>query len=397
MAKDKDWEAKLAKKASSDRAREKTKGGGLGNQISTAKKRFSFGGEVVGDNKGRTLRGVIVDFAYLRTYYGKKFVEGEGGIPKCFALSEDGEDMEPHDNSPKKQAKACEGCPRAEWGSGSGRAQACSDRRRLAFLHEDDIGDAESVAEANWGQLTLAPTSLKNWSKFLKECEEKLSRPTYAIITEMTFDEDQNYPVLVFEASEKIKDKEVVEAIEARREELRELLMQPFEGSSDDDDEDDEDDDRKKSKKGSKKARPKKDDEDDEDDEDDDEDDEDEDDKPSKKSKAKKRKPKDEDEDDDDEEDDEDDDDDDDEDDDEDDEDDAPKSKKKGGKKLGKGKRKSSDDDDDDDDDDDEDDADDRKSSGKGKGGKKGKAKDDEADEDSGKGAKKRKGSRFGK
>lgn len=392
MAKDKDWESKLAKEASTERAREKAKGGGLGNQISTAKKRFSFGGEVVGDNKGRTLRGVIVDFVYLRTYYGKKFVEGEGGIPRCFAMSEDGEDMEPHDNSPKKQAKACEGCPRAEWGSGAGRAQACSDRRRLAFLHEDDIADADTVAEANWGQLTLAPTSLKNWSKFLKECEEKLSRPTYAVIAELSFDEDQNYPVLVFEAAEKIKDKDVVEAIKARREELREELLTPFEGASDDDDDEDDDDDKpKKSKKTSKKvkSKPKKDEDEDDEDEDDDDDDDDEDEKPAKKSKKRKQK----DEDDDDEEDDEDDDDDDDEDDDEDDEDDAPKSKKKGGKKLGKGKRKSSDDDDDDDDDDDEDDADDRKSSSKKKGSKK--AKDDDEDDD--KPAKKRKGSRFGK
>jgi hypothetical protein len=375
----KSWEDDLAKEASKERAREKSGSGGLGNRLSIKGRRFTFDQE----NLGRTLKCVVADFVYFNTYYKGKFNEDKVNLPLCFALSEDGDAMEAHENAAKKQSKkGCEVCPQHKWGSGRGRARACQERRRLAIIHEDDLDDIENAEVAF---LELPVTSVKNWSKFLKECDEKLNRPFYSVIAELSFDEDQEWPVVVFSVEEKIKDKETVDAIMELRDDIRDQLLTPFDASSDGDDDDDEDDD---------------DDDDDSDDEEDEDDDEDS--GKSKKGKTNKRKkPKEDDDDEDDDDDDDDSDDEDDEDDDEDDDEGDEKPSRRASRKAGKGRSKhrkgraKGDDDDDDDDDEDEDDDDEdedddeddaRASKRKGK-----RSKDDDER------PKKRKGSRFGK
>lgn len=414
-SKGKDWEKDLEKEASEDSAREKSGTGGLGNRLSIRNRRFTFGGE----NLGRTIKGVIVDFIYLRTFYGKKFDEDEPNIPRCFALSTDGEDVEPHENVDKPINPQCEDCPKNEWGSGKGRAKACQDRRRMGLIHEDDLDDVENATIAI---LEIPVTSLKNWSKFVKECKDKLQRPVYGVLCELGFDEDESYPVVTFTVDSKIKDKETVDAIKELREPLRDQLLTPYEESSNDDDDDekpkkgkkgkkskDDDDDEGEDDKPKRKKKKAKDDDEDDDDEDDDkpkrkgkkaskddgdddededsdddEDDEDEDEDEKPKKGKKKRKEKDDD--------DEDDDDADDEDDEDDDEDDEEDDKGKKGKGVRGSKRRSKSDDDDDDDDDDEDEDDDDDDAGSGRKGKSSKGKEDKGGK-----AKRKKGSRFGK
>jgi hypothetical protein len=405
-SKDKDWEKDMGKKAKrSANAREKgpAGGGGLENRISLQSRRFTLDQE----NLGRTLKVVVVDFCYLNTYYAKGYSKDGGNIPKCFAIDMEKDELVPHDNVKSPQAKSCDDCPMAYQGGRT--AGKCQNRRRLAVISADDLDDVEN---ADIAFIELPPKSLRHWSAFVKDCDTNLNKEFFEVIVELSFDEDEDYPVVLFDIDKKIKDKEVLRAIESKQQEIRDQLLTPFDGTDDsEDDEDDEDDDedddkpRKKGKKDKKSKASKKskrrddDDEDDEDDDDDEEDDEDEDeedeDEKPKRGKGKKRKSKRDEEDDEDDEEDDEDDDEDDEDDDEDeeddDEDDRKSSKRRGGKKDtgGKGKRsrKAADDDDDDDDDDEDDDEDDE---------------DDEEDEKpskkSGKGkVKSKKGSRFGK
>jgi hypothetical protein len=377
---DADWEKELAKKASKNSAREKSRGGGARNKISIRKRRYTLGEEKF----GREMKVVILDFVYLNTHYAGKFSEDKPNIPRCFALSEDGEDMVPHENVKKPINDECDGCPFNEWGSGKGRAKKCQGRRRLAVLHADDIETAEDVAEAEIAMVELPVTSIKHWGKYTKELDNEVHRPVHSVITLMGFDEDESYPVPTFELEEKITDKEVVDALEARIEEARKMLMEPFDATGSDKDDDDEDED--------------------EDDEDEDDDDDDRKSRRSKKSKSSKkskyRRDKDEDDDDDDDEDDDDEDDDEDdeedeeedEDDDEDDEEGDAKRKRSGRGKAKRAGRKSRDADDDDDDDDEDDEDDDEAD------------EDDDEDEDEDDGDEddkpkkgKRKGSRFSK
>jgi hypothetical protein len=388
---DKDWEKKLAAEADKEAAREKAKTGGGGNKISIKGRRFTFDGEVL----GKTLNGVIADFAYERAYYKTKFKDDQGETPTCFALSEDGEDMKPHKNSPAIQARSCEKCPHNKWGSGKGRAKACGDRRRLAVISSDDIESPENIEEADIAMISVPPTSVTKWAKYVKDLKEQQSRSPHRVSTEMSFDKESDYVMLEFGLAEKL-DKETAEAIEERREEARKMLMEPYDARGDDDEDDDEDEDeeddsedddkptRRKSgkrKAGSGKSGKRRDDDDDDDDDEDsddeagdDEDDEDEDEKPKgrkkgKKAGGKKRKPEaDEDEDDEESE----------EDDDGDDEEDEKPSRKG---KRGKSKRKSVEDDDEEDEDETEDEEDEE---------------DDEEDEDV-KPRKKKRKSRFSK
>jgi len=392
-----DWEKDLAKEASDERAREKGGGGGgLGNRLSTKARRFTFDGE----NLGKTIKAVIIDFAYLNTYYGKKFDEDKPNIPVCFAIDAEEDEIAPHENVKTPKADACDGCPMNEWGSGRGRAKACQQRRRLALIHEDDLEDIEN---ANVAFLELAPTSVKHWSKFVKECSDKLNRPYYTVVVELSFDSEEDYPVVLFDIDEKISDKEVVSAIKEKREEVRDELLTPFDDTAEEDEDEDDDDKPRKGKKSKdKKAKPAKgkksksrkdededEDEDDEDDEEDEDEDEDEDEKPKRgKGKRKSRRDEEDEEDDEDDEEDDEDDDEDDEEDDEDDEETSSRSRKSGrggGKDGGKRRGESSrDDDESDDEDEDEDEEDEEDEEPKGKSARKGKVKS-------------RKGSRFSK
>lgn len=305
---DDSWEEELEKEAEDESAREKARGGGVGNKISIRKARFSFDGEVL----GKEMECVIVDFVYLNTFYDTKFDEENPGTPACFALSEDGEDVAPHDNAPDPQADRCEGCPKNEWGSGKGRAKACAQRRRLALIHKDDLEDPENATVA---VLELPPTSVANWSSYVKECRAKMGRPVYAVIAKLAFDTDESYPKVTFEPLEKVDDKEVIEAIKERRDEIREMLMTPFESSDEDkparkkrrsrdDDDDDEkprrrrasrDDDDDEDDRPRRRRASKEDDDDDEEDEKsrrrrsskDDDDDDEEDDKPRRRRSSK--------------------------------------------------------------------------------------------------------------
>jgi len=308
---DSDWEKEMEQEAEAESARERS-GGSVGNVLSIKGRKFSFSGESL----GRDMKCIVVDAVYLNSWYAKKYdEEKQGDIPACFALSVTGADMAPHENSKKPQADSCEGCEKNEWGSGGKRRKACRQGRKLAVIHIDDAEDADAIAEAEIAILNLPPTSVKRWGTYVKDVKAKFSRPFWAVVTACSFDQDADYPVLEFDTDEKL-DKELALAVKARRDEVREQLLTPFE-SHDDDDDDDEDEDeapkRKKKAAPAKKAPAKKrkveeeeelDDEDDEDeddeelddDEDDDEDDEelddDEDDDEDDEEEEEEEKPK---------------------------------------------------------------------------------------------------------
>lgn len=305
VVKDDDWEKAMEEEAETESSREKA-GGGAGNMLSIKGRKFTFGGEKI----GRELKCVVVDSVYLNAWYKKKYKTNQGGgIPQCFALSAEQEGMKPHKNSTMKQAKICAKCPKNEWGSGnkgdkagSKRGpKACRQGRKLAIMAYEDMGekgDRDSVKEAAVAILSMPPTTTRNWGTYVKDVRAKYGRPFWAVVTKITFDEDMDYPVLEFEAEEKL-DKSRALVVKKRHDEFRDLLLKPFEpadAKDDDEDEDEDEDDDKPKKKVGKKAGNKPDADDDDDDdadtddldeEDDDLDDEDEDEPKSKKKKKK--------------------------------------------------------------------------------------------------------------
>lgn len=389
MAK-KNWEEESKSKAKAIGRRESKKAGSgeERNRISTDKRRFSVGEEML----GKTIKGVIVSFSYLRTYYEGKYKKGEGSPPSCFAVSTDRDNLAPKD-VPKKQREneQCAGCPQSKFGRGS--PAPCKERRRFVIIADEDAKTSKSIKAATLYTLEISPTALKHWAKYAGDGGELETedRFPHQVMTEFSFDPDQDYPCVMFSMAEKLSEKQIA-AIEERVEEAEKLATESYEvapAKKDEEDEDEEDDDEEdeKPKKSKSKSSDDDDEDGDEDDDEDDDDDEDEDTGSRKKGRASggkttKRKSRVKDEDEEEEE-------------DEDDEEDPPKksAKRKPTKPADDDDDEEDDDDEDDgddesdDDDDDEDDEDDERPSGKarskgGKAGKKKKVDDDDEDED---------------
>lgn len=274
---DEDWEKELAEQAASENAREKASGGYKGLQrLSARNKRFHLGEE----NLGKELTCIVVDYVYLRTFWGdQKYDEDDKQSPVCFAL-DDGDDlpegnpadgMVPHKNSPELQARKCAACPQNEWGSGGKNRKACQTRRRLALLHIDDASSGADVADAEIVMLELPTTTVRNWAGYVKDISDGLHRPVRAVVTKITFDTSVDYTKLDFELVEKAS-KEITLAVKERLEEIREKLMTPYSGGvkANDDEDDDEEEEKPVKKKTKKKAAKKPEPEEDEDDEEDD-------------------------------------------------------------------------------------------------------------------------------
>lgn len=282
---DDDWEDDVAKNANDTSARERARsGGGSGNRISIAKRRYALNGEIVGtkESRGKEMTGIIVDFVYLNTYFKERFDADNPGAPSCWALSVNGDNMKPHDNIAKPEDDKCSECPMNKWGSqqgGSGRGKACAQRRRIGFLHEDDIKNAKDVKDALAAYVDLPPTSISAgkqdkggpaeedaWAPYVRMLDTKHGLPVWAAWTTMYFDPETSYPRPLFRFDGAIKDDRIVDAVEKRIKDVRDMLMTPLEDGSNGggnnkrrsrDEEDDEKEDR-----SSRKRRDRDDDED---------------------------------------------------------------------------------------------------------------------------------------
>ena len=252
-----DLDEELAKEASKDTARSKARGGGTlggpGDKISVKDKRFSLGDTLLDkETKGRSFSGVLLNFCFANEYYEGKYDKNKPAGAVCWALSEDGEDMEPHKNSADKQNDVCEDCPMNEWGSGTddgnkrGR-KACKQGVRIALVHVDDIETAEAAEEAVIGYIPLPPTSVAPFNKYMDSLQE-LGRPMYSVITEFSFDDDANYAIVNYEVGEKLKDREIIDALKARRDEALKKIMTPYnkQDAKESDDEDEKPTKRKR-------------------------------------------------------------------------------------------------------------------------------------------------------
>ena len=123
----------------------------------------------------KVMRGVIVYQRTPRTYWATSFEESTGGPPECrsndgvIGIGDPGGD--------------CSTCPLAQYGSGRGNTQACSQQRQIFLLRED--GGAFPVI------LTLPPTSLKNARGYLVGLAERGKKHRH-VLTEIGLEKATN-------------------------------------------------------------------------------------------------------------------------------------------------------------------------------------------------------------
>lgn len=242
------YQSRLAEFAEQEEQREKSSGGA---KLSIKGSKFRF----QGDDLGRELDVVILDYAFVNTYYDTPFDEDEPSSPACFAISREGEEaMEPADGVPNQQEESCNDCWAAQFKSDArGRGKACRNSRRLALIHVDDLESLDDEPQVVY--LSVPPTSLSAFRGYVKKLSKGLKRPPFGVITKLSFDMDADYETLEFECVDALPD-ELLDGIFELRDNIQDdLLALPDFGNYTGDG---EKGDSPKPKRGSKKKATKK-------------------------------------------------------------------------------------------------------------------------------------------
>lgn len=158
---------------------------------------------------------VVVDFVYANYLYEGTYDRNNITPPVCFAINLSDKQMVPSDNSPKKQAGACAGCAKNQFGS-AGKGKACSNTVLLAVLHPDDLDGAMLI-------LKVSATATKAWNGYVNALASSLKRAPWSISTQVSFDPHSDYPSLRF-SNPQVLDDEALAAVFPRREEAARIL-----------------------------------------------------------------------------------------------------------------------------------------------------------------------------
>lgn len=202
---------------------------------------MTYAGTPIKDNKQDS---IILDNIFENAFYGNTAYDpDEKKPPVCFAYSDDGKDMAPHEKSTEPQSEKCEGCKWNEFKTAKkqdgspGKGKACKNTRRLLIIPASALENgADGVKKADYGIAKLPVTSTIAWANYVKSLNASYKRPPFGVVTEVACRPHQDNVVQVtFEAQEPIKDAKVGAAIIERRAELHDVLRQPYEAKEEDD------------------------------------------------------------------------------------------------------------------------------------------------------------------
>jgi len=140
---------------------------------------------------GNKLDVVVLAAVFENKYFTGSFNPDKYEAPVCYALSETGESMSPHEDSTEKQSDVCATCPKSKWGSASvpggrqSKGKACKEARRLALVPADVVRSG-NIATAELAVLSVPSTSLKNWANYVNAIASEYSRPPWGVLTEIS-------------------------------------------------------------------------------------------------------------------------------------------------------------------------------------------------------------------
>lgn len=218
-----DWRAEMRKAAEKTIKQEESVA--TGNRISTKGGKLAYHGTPLKDNR---MNCIVLAALIENAYYSGPFNPDNPQSPVCFAFSEDGEGMEPHEKSHDKQSNSCAECPHNEWGSAeTGRGKACKNVRRLAVLAFDG-GDLKTIQDGEIAQLSVSVTSVKLWSGYAKQLAMN-GQALWSVQTLVTLEREDSdtYSKLHFESSGHLPEK-FYPAILKRVREAEQMLDAPY-------------------------------------------------------------------------------------------------------------------------------------------------------------------------
>ena len=155
-----------------------------------------------------------------KTFYEKKFVEGDSAPPRCW--SADG--VRPDSEVENPIAKICNGCPNNVWGSKiteqGNKTRACSDVRRVAvvFKHELEAFEAgeKSADEVPVMLLRIPPASLNPLKDYATKVLQPKGVQPFMLVTRIGFDTEVAYPKLTFKGTKFLSETEIELVAEMR-------------------------------------------------------------------------------------------------------------------------------------------------------------------------------------
>jgi hypothetical protein len=149
--------------------------------------------------------------------------------PACFSIGFDENTLTPHENSPNKHHTDCKTCEYNKFESAFiGKGKMCKNNRRLALYAYDDNG----IAMDEMVILRIAPSSLKNFKTYLTSTLSKLKRPLYAVVTTLSFDENEQYPIVTFKLKHLLENMDDVIKIKDKESYINSSLLEPYDTSS---------------------------------------------------------------------------------------------------------------------------------------------------------------------
>jgi len=195
---------------------------------------LTYGDQPMPDNK---MRCIVVASAFESAMFINKYDPNNIVSPLCFALSTNGDDMAPHENSFKPQGGEegrCTGCRQREWGSDpnspSGRGKMCKEKRRLILISDDVLKDgAAGIEKTQPALLTIPVTSVGNWGSYVNLLGATMKRPPWAVVTEISVvPNKKNQFEVKFEAVAPINDTDMLTALKAMRDRAEKSALNPY-------------------------------------------------------------------------------------------------------------------------------------------------------------------------
>lgn len=163
------------------------------NKIGLKNKEFTLPD---GQKSPGPLECIILDFAWFMVHYPGVYNSNNPQQPNCFAAGREkpeGGELAPAASVEKPQGENCRDCDKNQWGSAtSGRGKACKNQRRLILVPPDFDENTEPMT------MYVSPGGLKNFDKYVSRLNNEQGALPVQVITAISFDPDQTYPLLRF-------------------------------------------------------------------------------------------------------------------------------------------------------------------------------------------------------
>lgn len=196
------------------------------NKIALKNKEFTLPD---GQKSSGPLECIILDFVWFMVHYPGAYNSNNPQQPNCFATGREnpeGGGLKPHETVSKPQGENCADCPRNQWGSAlTGKGKACKNQRRLIIVTPDFDEASDPMT------IYVSPGGLKNFDKYVSRLNNEQGVLPVQVITGITFDKDQSYPLLKFKFVE--RHSRVSDAW-ALRERSQDLLFRELETKDED-------------------------------------------------------------------------------------------------------------------------------------------------------------------